>query len=170
MTATVLWSFMQLHLQSLPTTQGVNQIIFLSILRKMNISKLAIPVLQSAALSVSTAWIFLFSLPSFRSDFSLPSPKQQPLWRYSSLLCLLKYWPFNLCAGGQGGVPLGWCLLTTLSCTSWCHKYFMHTPSALAWRKKPSYHPHYLSTGLDETWVLFPSCPAQASTKLAAFW
>lgn len=156
MTATVLWAFMQLHLQSLPTTRGVNQIIFLSILRKMNISKLAIPVLQSAALSVSTAWIFLFSLPSFRSDFSLPSPKQQPLWRYSSLLCLLKYWPFNLCAGGQGGVPFCWCLLTTLSCTSWHYKYFMHTPSALAWRKNPPSTPIAFPQDLKHEFCLHP--------------
>lgn len=79
MTAAVWRSHIQLHLQSLPTTQGVNQIIFLSILRKMNISKLAIPVSQSAALAVSAACIFLFRLPPFRSDFSLPFPKQQGL-------------------------------------------------------------------------------------------
>lgn len=35
----------------------------------MNISKLANPVSQSAALSVSAACIFSFSLPSFRCDF-----------------------------------------------------------------------------------------------------
>lgn len=167
MTATALWSHMQLRLQSLPTTQGVNQIIFLSILRKMNISKLAIPVLQSAALSVSTAWIFLFGLLSFRRDFYLPSPKQQPLWRCSSLLCLLKYWPLNLCAGGQGGAPFSCCMLTTLLCTSWCYSYFMHTLSALAWRKNPPTSPiaspqEQQHQGLDETWVLPRSVPAQA--------
>lgn len=175
MTAAVLRSHMRLHLQSLPTTQGVNQIIFLSILHKMNISKLAIPVLQSAALSVSTAWIFLFSLLSFRRDFSLPSPKQQPLWRYSSLLCLLKYWPLNLCAGGQGRGPLSWCMLTILLCTSCCHSYFTHTPSALAWRKTPSHQPHCLSTGTAESgawWNTSSTSILSCSSHLkpAAFW
>lgn len=174
MTATVLWSYMQLHLQSLPTTQGVNQIIFLSTLRKKNISKLAIPVLQSAALSVSAAWIFLFSLPSFRSDFSLPSPKQQPLWRCPSLLHLLKYSPLNLCAGGQRGAPLSWYLLTTLVCTSWCHNYFMYTPFTL-WSKNPPtslivFPQEQQHQGLDEPWVLPPSHPAEAITKPVAFW
>lgn len=174
MTATVLWSYIQLHLQSLPTTQGGNQIIFLSILRKVSISKLAIPVLQSAALSVSAARIFSFSVPSFRSDFSSPSPKQQPLWRCPSLLQLLNYSPLNPCAGGQGGAPLSWCLLTTLVCTSWCHNYFMCTPSAFAWSQNPPTSPiafpqEQKHQRLDETWVLPPSCCVQAITKPAAF-
>lgn len=74
----------------------------------MNISKLAIPVSQSAALSVSAACIFLFSLPPFRSDFFPPFSKRQPLQRCPFLLCLLKLSPFNLCTDRQGEAPLGW--------------------------------------------------------------